>query len=146
MAIIYETSHFLLESKEKPEVDRKDGWHLVINPKISVLDRTFLTPKQAIELMRLTIISGRAMVTGLWKRGISIGRINYQDNGNWRKELHIHLYWRAVNSVFQKFGDPIISGYKPEYMPLDEEDIICIKEEIDTLLKLEELSDRAWGV
>jgi hypothetical protein len=31
-------------------------------------------------------------------------------------------------------------------MPLDEEDITCIKEEINTLLKLEELSDRAWGL
>ena len=43
------------------------------------------------------------MSVGLKNRGIELGRINYQDNGNWRQELHIHLYGRAKNSKYQKF-------------------------------------------
>jgi hypothetical protein len=57
MALIYETRNFRLESHEKPEVDRLDGGHMKINPIIPIVDRSFLTPKQAIELMRLTIVA-----------------------------------------------------------------------------------------
>jgi len=33
--------------------------------------------------MKLTMMVGEAMATALNRRGIDIGRINYQDNGNW---------------------------------------------------------------
>ena len=45
--------------------------------------------------MKLTMVTGEAMQNVLTKKGIDIGRINYQDNGNWRHELHVHLYGRA---------------------------------------------------
>lgn len=54
--ILFQSKNFTVESKEKPEVDRLDGGHIVINPKVVVLDRTFLTPKLAIELARLTTV------------------------------------------------------------------------------------------
>ena len=57
MALVYETPNFTLETKEKPEVDRLDGGHMVINPKIPVLDRTYLSPSLVIELARLTQIA-----------------------------------------------------------------------------------------
>ena len=80
--------------------------------------------KKAIELMRLLIIVGEAMTIVLTKNGIDIGRINYQDNGNWgvfKKEgpyKHFHLYGRAKSAVRQKYGQachfPHINE-KPEF-------------------------------
>ena len=98
MAIIYETENFTLESHEYPEVDRLDWWHLKINPKIPVEDRSFLSPRQSIELMRFTTISWLAMKQWMAKRWVKIWRINYQDNWNRKPELHIHLYGRAIDA------------------------------------------------
>jgi diadenosine tetraphosphate (Ap4A) HIT family hydrolase len=146
MAFIYETQNFILESKDKPEIDRLEGGHVKIAPKIVVLDRTKLTPKQAIELMRFTIVSGIALVNAMKQIGVDIGRINYQDNGNWTPILHIHLYGRAKDAKMQKYGDPIIPGHKPEYKPLTDEDIKRIKDELDGLFKQEKYSDAGWGL
>ena len=146
MAIIYESANFLLESHEQPEVDRLEGGHIKISPKVSVVDRTQLTPKQAIELIRMTIVAGKALVAGMKKQGISIGRINYQDNGNWKPQLHIHLYGRATTAIMQKYGDPITPGHKEVYHPLNGSDIEAIKDEIKTLFTLKEFSDSTWGL
>jgi diadenosine tetraphosphate (Ap4A) HIT family hydrolase len=146
MAIIYESENFIVESHEAPEVDRLEGGHVKISPKIPKIDRTELSSKEAIELMRLTIVSGIAMKEGMRKRGIEIGRINYQDNGNWKPQLHVHLYGRAVGAVMQKYGDPIIPGHREEYHPLDAEDILNIRTEIECLLSSSEYSDGAWGM
>jgi len=62
MTLIYESKNFTLESHENPEIDRLEGGHIKINPKVRVRDRTFLSPKQAIELMRFTIVAGKAMI------------------------------------------------------------------------------------
>jgi len=78
--------------------------------------------------------------------GVNIGRINYQDNGNWTPHLHIHLYCRAENATMQKYGDPIISGHKDEYNPLNIEDIQRIKKHLDNLFNLETFSDSTWGL
>lgn len=80
--LIVETQNFRLESHESAEVSRTDGGHLVINPKVAVNDRTELSPGLAKEMALLTQIAGRAMKDGLAERGIVLGRINYQDNGN----------------------------------------------------------------
>lgn len=144
MAFIYETTNFFLESHEKPEIDRLDGGHIKINPKVSVIDRSQLSPQLAIELMRFSIIAGRAFVTGMRKQGIEIGRINYQDNGNWKPEFHLHLYGRARAATQQKFGDPVIPGHKDTYFPLTREDIEGIKEEIIKLFQQPEFRDDVW--
>ena len=83
---------------------RSDGGHLIINPKVPVEDRTHLTREQAIELVKLTMVAGAAMKTALGRRGIDLGRINYQDNGNWRHELHVHLYGRSRDATIQPWG------------------------------------------
>lgn len=96
--------------------------------------------------MRLTIVAGRAMVVGMKKQGVNIGRINYQDNVNWQPHLHIHLYGRATTATMQKYGDPIVPGHKDAYSPLSSDDIVAIREELDKLFKKEEFSDSVWGL
>jgi diadenosine tetraphosphate (Ap4A) HIT family hydrolase len=85
VAFIFESEHFEIITSEKPHVSRSDGGHLIVNPKVPLEDRTQLSRNKAIELMKLTMIAGEAMKNVLIRRGIEIGRINYQDNVNWRK-------------------------------------------------------------
>lgn len=129
--LIAETDNFTIESHDKPEVGRKDGGHLVINPKKPVADRTYLSPDMVVEMALLTNIAGRAMKDGLAERGIKLGRINYQDNGNWRQELHVHLYGRAIDATYQVYGEPIKAARRPEdkivQEPLAEEDCRAIR-------------------
>lgn len=144
MAIIYETIHFTLESHEKPEIDRKEWWHIKINPKRKVVDRTELTPAEAIDLVRFTIIAGKSMVVGMKQWWINIGRINYQDNGNWKPELHIHLYGRAIDATIQKYWDPITPGHQEWFLPLNEDDIASIRSECQRLDRSPEFSRELW--
>ncbi|EKE26621.1 MAG: hypothetical protein ACD_4C00224G0005 [uncultured bacterium (gcode 4)] len=144
MAIIYETANFIVESHEKPEIDRLDWWHIKISPKENFKDRFHLSPKLAIELMRLTIIAWKAMIAWLWKNWIKIWRINFQDNWNWNPELHIHLYWRAIDAKYQKFWNPVIPWNKAEYNTLNEEDLKEIRIEIEKLFKKEKFKNSEW--
>lgn len=135
MTLIFETKNFILESHERPEIDRLEGGHVKITPKVKVEDRTKLSPELANELMQFTIIAGKAMVAGMARRGVKIGRINYQDNGNWTPHLHIHLYCRAVDAKVQKYGDPIRPGHRKDLMSLNEADIEAIRKELKKLIK-----------
>ena len=146
MAKIYETKNFIVESHECPEVDRREGGHIKISPKGDYSDRTELNSQEAIELMRLTIVSGKAVKRAMKKIGVEIGRINYQENGNWKPHLHVHLYCRAVAATMQKFGDPITPGHRDEYQPLSQEDIKLIQAEVEDLFSREEYSDEKWGL
>ena len=133
MAVILETKNFIIESHNEPEVSRIDGGHIVISPKVKVEDRTQLSAELAKEMVLLTIITGKAMKQGLKEQGIELGRINYQDNGNWKPELHIHLYGRAVNASYHPFGHPIRAAWtleekkKIKQEPLSNEDIEKIR-------------------
>jgi hypothetical protein len=84
MALIFESEHFRITTPESPHVSRSDGGHLVIDPKVSVEDRTHPDRSRAVELMKLAMVAGDAMKTALTRSGIDIGWVNYQDNGNWR--------------------------------------------------------------
>lgn len=141
---IYESRHFNILTPELPHVSRGDGGHLIINPKVVVDDRTHLDGERAIELMKLTMVAGAAMKTVLTQRGIEIGRINYQDNGNWRHELHVHLYGRARGATLQTYGHflklpPTVQAFKVEspLQPLTADDVAAIKVEIERLLATE---------
>ena len=142
MAVIYEARHFVLRTLDQPHVSREDGGHIVIDPKVAVEDRTQLTREQAIELVKLTMVGGEAMKTVLTRKGIDIGRINYQDNGNWRAELHVHLYGRARNARLQPWGHalafpPMREAFRREMGDLDplrEDDITELRAEITRLL------------
>lgn len=145
MALIFEARHFILRTLDQPHVSRSDGGHIVIDPRVAVEDRTRLTREQAIELMKLTMIAGEAMKTVLARKGIDIGRINYQDNGNWRHELHVHLYGRARGAVLQPWGHalafpPTREAFRRDMgnlEPLNEDDIAELRAEIERLLATE---------
>jgi len=138
---VFEARHFILVVPERPHVARSDGGHLVIHPKVAVEDRTQLTREQAIELVKLTMVAGEAMKTVLTARGIDLGRINYQDNGNWRPELHVHLYGRARSAVLQPWGHalafpPTAAAFREQMgnlEPLSAEDAADLSAEITRL-------------
>lgn len=146
MAIIYESENFILESHKTPEIDRMEGGHMKISPKTPLEDRTFLTPRQAIELMRLTIAAGEALKAAMEEIGVEIGRINYQDNGNWKPSLHVHLYGRAKTAVLQKYGEPFAPGHKDGYSALNADDIGRIRVRLERLFREERFSDDSWGL
>lgn len=130
--LIVESDNFTLESHEAAEVSRTDGGHLVINPKVAVNDRTELSAELVKEMALLTNVAGYAMEEGLAERGIKLGRINYQDNGNWRSELHVHLYGRAIDATYHIYGEPIkaarTKAEKIVQTPLTAEDCDAIRE------------------
>ena len=157
MAFIYETNNFIVEAFDKPHVTRTDGGHIKITPKVRVLDRTELSPKLAIGLIRLTMIVGSAMKIALNNRGIDVGRINYQENGNWSvfkpegPYIHIHLYGRAKSAKINKWGDAIFTGHRDtgfydNFEPLNEEDIKEIQKQIKIILQEKKYQDEEWGL
>jgi len=149
--LIYETENFSILAAKHPHIDRLDGGHVKIIPKVRVSDRTELSIDLAMELMELTMVVGEAMALGLKKRGIDIGRINYQDNGNWRvfdpegPYLHIHLYGRAISASTQKYGNAIYlphreNGFYDKLAPLNLGDVEAIRSEIERILQTPKFS------
>ena len=145
---IFESTHYHVITPEQPHVSRSDGGHLIINPKVAVEDRTHLDRDRAIELMKLTMVAGEAMKTVLTQRGVEIGRINYQDNGNWRPELHVHLYGRARGATGQPYGRylalPLTAqSFKTQapLQPLTADDVAALNAEIVRLLATEKYRD-----
>lgn len=149
MKLIFASRHFDVIAPGQPHVSRSDGGHLIIDPRVPVEDRTRLTREQAIELMKLTMVTGEAMRNVLTGRGIEIGRINYQDNGNWRQELHVHLYGRARGATIQVYGQPLAfpptaQAFKEQMgnlEPLTEYDIAALKAELAQLLATDRYRD-----
>jgi diadenosine tetraphosphate (Ap4A) HIT family hydrolase len=149
MALVFESNHFNITAPERPHVSRRDGGHVIINPKVPVEDRTRLTREQAIELVKLTMVAGEALKTVLGRRGIELGRVNYQDNGNWRHELHVHLYGRARDATLQPWGTflqlpPTREAFIREMgdlEPLSEDDVRELRAEIERLLATEKYRD-----
>ena len=105
MSLIFETDNFTIETPDKkPHIDRNDGGHIWIFPKVRVSDRTKLSPVLAQELMKLSMVTGEALAKVMNEHGVDIGRINYQENGNWGvfdpkgPVLHEHIYGRAKSA------------------------------------------------
>lgn len=152
---IYQTKNFTVLTLDKPHISRTDGGHIIISPKIKLVDRTQLAPEVAIEFMRLTMVTGEAMATALNNRGIDIGRINYQDNGNWNvfkpegSSFHLHLYGRAKSAKIQKYGEAcnfpqMETGFYDSFESLDDQDIQEIKQEIGRIFQREKYQDKNW--
>jgi hypothetical protein len=107
--------------------------------------------------MRLTIVVGEAMKTVMNVHGVDIGRINYQDNGNWTvfhpegSYLHIHLYGRAKSAKYQFYGQACYFPHRNEHpefyenlKPLNTEDVNEIGKGITRLFQQEKYSDKEW--
>jgi diadenosine tetraphosphate (Ap4A) HIT family hydrolase len=155
MAMIYQTDNFIVEAPEQSLVTRSDGGHITITPKLRLADRTLLSPKLSIELIYLTMLVGEAMTTGLINRGIDIGRINYQDNGNWGvfkpdgPYLHYHLYGRAKSAKIHKYGEACHfpfreTGFYDEFESLNAGDIAEIQKQISTLINFGKYRFENW--
>lgn len=156
MSLIFETSNFTVVAEELPLVSRLDGGHISISPKVRINDRTLLEPDLAVELMFLSMLIGEAMTVGLTNRGIPIGRINYQDNGNWAvfkpegPYLHLHLYGRATNARIQKYGEACYfpfreTGFYDHFEPLNLEDVREIQAQIKLLLSTDKFQLSRWN-
>ncbi len=111
--IIFETEHCYLKAPKSPHIDRFDGGHLVVSPKKRFLDRQSMPREVLFDCVELSVHAGRALKEVLAKSGIELGRVNYQDNGNWSvfsKEgpsFHLHIYGRAKGAKTQKFGQAL---------------------------------------
>jgi diadenosine tetraphosphate (Ap4A) HIT family hydrolase len=158
MAQIYETENFIVESHEKPFITRTDGGHIRIRIKdVSITDRTQLSPHVAIELMRLTMIVGKALEQAMNNRGINVVKINYQEMGNWAYKtgekpfLHVHVLGRAKDAKYQVFPESVYlpdrsSGFYDGFEPLNKEDITEIQKQIETVEKEEKYQLKDWGL
>jgi hypothetical protein len=148
---IYETDNFYIQAAKRPFIDRSEGGHLYLFPKIEVRDRTKLSAPFAVEYMKLSMVVGEALVSGMARRGVDIGIVNYQDMGNWGvfkpegPSLHMQIYGRATTATIQKYGDAVLlphreTGFYDNFKPLDEEDITEIRKDIEALLLTDKYS------
>lgn len=153
---IYETENFIVCVPKVPHIPREDGGHIWIRPKKKYFcSRLDLNPKEAIEVMRLTMLISEAMIKGMNNRNIKIERINYQENGNWaylkgnNPVFHIHLYGRTKNSLTQTWGEALVfpnkdTGYYDNFEPFNSEDVNEIKSQIAILEKNEKYNIENW--
>ncbi len=150
---IYETANFYIQAAARPFVDRAEGGHIYLFPKIHLRDRTQLSAALAIEYQKLSMVVGEALVTAMGRRGIEIGIVNYQDMGTWGvfkpegPSLHMHIYGRAVTATIQKYGDSVQlphreTGFYDNFKPLNDDDISEIKADIEALLASEKYSSK----
>jgi diadenosine tetraphosphate (Ap4A) HIT family hydrolase len=152
---IYVTENFYIQAASRPFIDKSEGGHVYIFPKIPVRDRTQLSPKLAIEYMKLSMVVGEALKSAMSRRGVDIGIVNYQDMGNWGvfkpegPTLHMQIYGRAVTATIQKYGDAVQlphreTGFYDRFKPLDDNDIEEIRADIEMLLQTEKYKS-AWS-
>lgn len=152
---VYETENFYIQAATHPFIDRTEGGHLYIIPKFQVRDRTQLSSQLAIEYTKLSMVVGEALKSGMARRGIDVGIVNYQDMGNWsvfKPEgplMHMQVYGRATTATIQKYGDAVQlphreTGFYDDFKPLDEEDIKEIRADIEKLLQTDKYKD-AWS-
>ncbi len=154
--VIYETENFIVGVPKVPHIPREDGGHIWIRAKKnSFSSRLDLSSKEAIEVMRLTMLISESMIEGMKNRNIIIERINYQENGNWaylngnKPVFHIHLYGRTKNSKTQTWGEALVfpnkkSGFYDNFEPLNNDDINEIKKQIVLLEKNEKYNTDNW--
>jgi diadenosine tetraphosphate (Ap4A) HIT family hydrolase len=158
MALIYETTHFIVESHEQPFLPRTDGGHIRLKVKDeSIEDRAQIQAPLAIEYMRLSMIVGEALYIAMNNRGIPVVKINYQDMGNWafklgkRPYLHYHIFGRASNAVKQPWPESMYlpdrkTGFYDGFEPLNAADIEEIQKQITIVEAQEKYRLDKWGL
>ena len=156
--IIYTTKNFKVCVPNKPHISREDGGHIKIKPLVKEYEsRLDLPVNEAIEVMRLTMLVSEAMIIGMKKRGITIDRINYQDNGNWaflknkKPHFHIHLYGRTKDSKIQPWGESLNfpnpnTDFYDGFKPFNQDDIKEILTEIRILEKSDKYLNENWNI
>jgi len=153
---IYQTDNFIVEAHPAPFIPRIEGGHIRIKVKdTAIMERTQLSPKMAIELMRLTMVTGLAFQNAMNKIGIAVIKLNYQDMGNWAyKEgklpfLHIHVFGRTAKAVKQPWPESMYlpdrkTGFYEGFEPLNSADILAIRTEIEKIFQEDKYQDQNW--
>ncbi len=156
--IVYETDNFTVEVGNLTFVSRTDGGHLRIKMKNPVADRTQLTPKQAIEYTRLSMIVGQALKVAMNNRGIPVVNVNYQDMGNWawkkdpvEPKLHMHIFGRSKDAIKQIFPEAVQlpameTGFYDDNEKLNDEDILELRKQIDIEVKKSKYDFIEWSL
>jgi diadenosine tetraphosphate (Ap4A) HIT family hydrolase len=149
---IYETENFKVFAVARPFIDRNEGGHILIFPKVPVRDRSRLSPALAIEYTKISIAAGEALTSAMSRQGVDIGLVNYQDMGNWGvfkpegPTLHMHIYGRATSATVQKYGDAVQlphreTGFYDNFEPLNHDDINEIRTDIEKLMHSDKYKD-----
>ncbi len=152
---IYETENFQIQVAARPFIDRSEGGHIYIFPKVAVRDRTQLSPSLAIEYTKLSMVVGEALKSAMARRGVDIGIVNYQDMGNWGvfkpegPTLHMQIYGRATTATIQKYGDAVQlphreTDFYDNFRPLDADDVREIRADIEKLTQNDKYKAR-WN-
>ena len=152
---IYETDNFKVLAVARPFIDRQEGGHILIFPKVPVRDRTKLSPQLAVEYTKLSMVVGEALRSAMSRRGVEIGIVNYQDMGNWGvfkpegPTLHMHIYGRATTATVQKYGDAVQlphreTGFYDNFKALNDGDIEEIRADIEKLMQSDKYRS-AWS-
>ena len=153
---IYETMNFKVEVVPKPHVSREEGGHLRIKAKEKKFSsRMDLNPDEAKEVMRLSMITAKALKEGMTAIGVPIIRINFMEAGNWAVKqgkpffFHIHIYGRTENAKIQIWPEAVQlpdreTGFYNDFIPLNEEDIKEIKKQFSIIEKEEKYNLDNW--
>lgn len=155
--LVYETDNFLVEAftTSAPHVSRSDGGHLRIVPKVHYENRWNMSPEEAIEYVRLSMIVGEALKIAMNNIGIPVVRINYHDMGNWavkkniKPYFHMNVYGRAENAKTQVWPEAVYlpdrsTGFYDNFEPLNDEDIKEIRKQIMLIMKQDKYKDAEW--
>lgn len=134
--VIYETEHFNVLLPERPHIPREDGGHIYITSKEHYTDRTEFPEEIACEMVLLSQKVGRAFIRAMADGGVTVSRINYQENGNWAFRnggsyapyFHLHIYGRTVDSKTQAWGEALYfpdpdTGFYDHFEGLTEADV-----------------------
>ena len=145
--LVWQNANFKITTPAIPHIDKFDGGHLIVSPQVELGSITELGDELLLEMYQLVGLCELALIQILGRQNIKIPFTNNQDNGNWavfngkNKSLHIHIYGRAINSFKQVFGQALYcpdpnSTFYDDNQPLDEQDILSIKEFVGQKIKL----------
>ncbi len=70
---VHEIENFYIQAASRPFIDRSEGGHVYIFPKVAVRDRTQLSPELAVEYMKLSMVVGEALKSAMARRGVDVG-------------------------------------------------------------------------
>ncbi len=139
---IYEDKFFKVVCPEFPLNCREDGGHLVLVKKEIVYDRSELSWQEAIDFMRISMMTGQAMYEVL-----NVERMNYEDLGNWGVDkpngssMHLHFFGRAKEQLHQVRGSHMMiypqghKIYQGHLKPLNDKELTELKTAINEIAK-----------
>lgn len=158
MGPIYQTKHFIVTSLDNPWVDYEDWWHVIIKIKDEfkneISDRTKLSPQQAIEFIRLSMIVWESLESTMNQMGIPVVKINYQEMWNWyvkipwgRPFLHEHIFWRSKDAKKQPRPEAVYLPAKETWFyewfrPLPESRMKLLGDKIEGIFKQDKYQDK----